>query len=102
MEINPENYDAYLGIGLFNFAAGQTPTAFRWALKLAGINGDTETGLSNIKVAAEKGKFSKVEAQYYYSQIASEYRYCFGISFSISKKISGEYSFQLFSGFSKH
>ena len=73
LEINPENYDAYLGLGLFNFAAGQTPTGFRWALKLAGISGDTETGLNHIRLAAEKGKYSKVEAQYYYSQIASEY-----------------------------
>ncbi len=73
LEINPENYDAYLGLGLFSFAAGQTPGAFKWALKLAGISGDTEAGLSHIKLAAEKGKYSKVEAQYYYSQIVSEY-----------------------------
>ncbi|MDO8550660.1 MAG: hypothetical protein Q7S39_11000 [Ignavibacteria bacterium] len=73
LEINPENFDAYLGLGLFSFAAGQTPGAFKWALKLAGISGDTETGLNHIRLAAEKGKYSKVEAQYYYSQISSEY-----------------------------
>ena len=64
LKINPENYDAYLGLGLFSFAAGQTPAAFRWALKLAGISGDTETGLAHIKLACEKGKYSKIEAQY--------------------------------------
>jgi len=86
LEINPENYDAYLGLGLFNFAAGQTPTAFRWALKLAGISGDTETGLDHIKLAAEKGKYSKVEAQYYYSQIASEYEIASEYLTSLVKK----------------
>jgi|SRR5690554_1816707 len=73
LEINPENYDAYLGLGLFNFAAGQTPTALKWALKLAGINGNIETGLEQIKLAADKGFYSKVEAQYYYSQIVTDY-----------------------------
>jgi predicted negative regulator of RcsB-dependent stress response len=73
LELNPGNYDAYLGLGLFNFAAGQTPTALRWALKLAGISGDIETGLSQIKLTADNGKYSKVEAQYYYSQISTEF-----------------------------
>ncbi|HSP87234.1 MAG TPA: hypothetical protein VLN45_03820, partial [Ignavibacteriaceae bacterium] len=78
LEINPQRYDSYLGLGLFKFAAGQTPAAFRWALKLAGISGDIDTGLDNIKLAAEKGKITKVEAQYYYSQIASEYEIASG------------------------
>lgn len=72
LEINPEMYDAYLGLGLYNYAVGQIPGAFRWALKLAGISGDVETGIYYIKLAADKGNYSKVEAQYYYSQIISE------------------------------
>lgn len=69
--INPEKYDAYLGLGLYNFAAGQTPGAFRWVLKLAGMGGDKELGIKYIKLAADKGKYNKIEAQYYYSQIAN-------------------------------
>ncbi|HSP87892.1 MAG TPA: hypothetical protein VLN45_07145, partial [Ignavibacteriaceae bacterium] len=86
LEINPQSYDSYLGLGLFKFAAGQTPAAFKWALKLAGISGDIDTGLENIKLAAEKGKITKVEAQYYYSQIASEYEIASGYLSSLVKK----------------
>jgi len=73
LEKNSEFSDAYLGIGLFNFAAGQTPVAFKWALKLAGISGDIDAGISQIKIAADKGYLSKVEAQYYYSQVTTDY-----------------------------
>jgi tetratricopeptide (TPR) repeat protein len=71
LKINPERYDAYLGLGLYNFAAGQTPGALRWVLKLAGMGGDKELGIRYIKLAADKGKYNKIEAQYYYSQIAN-------------------------------
>jgi len=69
IEINPEKYDAYLGLGLYNFAAGQTPGAFRWVLKLAGIGGDKELGIKYLKLAADEGTYCKTEAQYYYSQV---------------------------------
>ncbi len=65
-------YDAYLGLGLYNFAVGHIPSAFNWALSLVGFDGDKETGLKYIKIAAEKGKRGKVEAEYYLSQILSE------------------------------
>ena len=72
LSIDSLQYDAYLGLGLYNFAVGHIPSAFNWALSLVGFDGDKETGLKYIKIAAEKGKRSKVEAQYYLSQILSE------------------------------
>lgn len=73
--INPELYDAYLGLGLYNFAIAQIPAAFKWVLSLAGISGNQNEGLKYIRITAEKGKFSKVEANYYLSQIYSEVLY---------------------------
>ena len=69
MEINPKKNDAYLGLGLYNFAVAQIPSSFKWALNLAGISGDKETGVKYIEIAAENGNYAKVEAQYYLSQI---------------------------------
>jgi tetratricopeptide (TPR) repeat protein len=71
IEINPDNFDAYLGLGLYNFAAAQIPSAFKWALALAGISGDEETGIRYIELAASRGDLSKVEAQYYLCQLLS-------------------------------
>ncbi len=66
-------YDAYLGLGLYNFAVGQIPAAFKWALNLAGIHGNVESGLKSIKIAAMKGNLAKVEAEYYLAQILSDF-----------------------------
>jgi hypothetical protein len=72
LEIEPKFTDAYLGLGLYNFAVGQIPSAFQWALSLAGIRGDKKIGINFIKKAATQGSLAKVEAQYYLSQILSE------------------------------
>lgn len=72
LEIDPKFTDAYLGLGLYNFAVGQIPSAFQWALSLAGIQGDKKLGINFIKKAATQGSLAKVEAQYYLSQILSE------------------------------
>lgn len=75
LELDPKFVDAYLGLGLYNFAVGQIPSAFQWALSLAGIQGDKQIGINYIKKAAAQGNLSKVEAQYYLSQILSEVLY---------------------------
>ena len=50
----------------------QIPSAFKWALSLAGINGDRAEGIKYISKCAKNGYFSKIDAQYYLSQILSE------------------------------
>ncbi len=84
-------YDAYLGLGLYNFAVGHIPSAFNWALSLVGFDGDKETGLKYIKIAAEKGKRSKVEAEYYLSQILSEVMFDYDGSKKYIKPLTKKY-----------
>jgi len=71
VKIKPELYDSYLGIGLYNFALSQIPSSLEWAANLVGINADKEAGLNFVKKAAQKGKLSKVDAEFYLSQIYS-------------------------------
>lgn len=66
-------YDAYTGKGLFNFAISQAPQTWSWAINLAGMTGDKKIGLTNLEIASKKGKLSKVDAQFYLSQIYSEF-----------------------------
>lgn len=73
IELKPKYYDAYLGLGLYNFAVGLIPSGFKWALNLAGIKGDKEKGLEYIKQAVESGTFTRVEAKFYYAQILSDF-----------------------------
>lgn len=72
LELNDKKYDAYLGLGLYNFAVAQIPKAFSWVLSIAGFSGDEETGFRYLKLASEKGDISRVEAKYFYSQLLSE------------------------------
>ncbi len=72
IELDSTYYDAFLGLGLYNFAVAQIPSAFKWALSLAGINGDRAQGIKYISKCAKNGYFSKIDAQYYLSQILSE------------------------------
>ncbi len=72
LKINPKRADAYLGLGLYNFAIGQVPSGFKWALSLAGIKGNKDLGIQYIKKASNEGYLSKTEASYYLSQIYSE------------------------------
>ena len=73
LEIDSNYYDAYLGIGLIKFALSQVPSGFKWALSMIGFDGDSEKGLSYLKISAEKGNYSKVEAEYYLSQLYAEF-----------------------------
>lgn len=73
LEIDSSYYDAYLGIGLIKFALSQVPSGFKWALSMIGFDGDSEKGLSYLKICAAKGNFSRVEAEYYLSQLYAEF-----------------------------
>ena len=72
IELDSTFYDAYLGLGLYNFAIGQIPSAFKWALSLAGIDGEKSVGIKYIRKCAKNGYLSKIDAQYYLSQILAE------------------------------
>ncbi|NNJ53102.1 MAG: DUF3808 domain-containing protein, partial [Ignavibacteriaceae bacterium] len=71
--IDSTYFDAYMCLGLYNFAVSQAPHSWRWALDLTGIEGDKKLGLEYLKLASKKGKYSKVDAQFYLSQVYSEF-----------------------------
>ena len=66
-------YDAYMSKGIFNFAISQAPQTWSWALNLAGMTGDKQIGLDYLETAASYGRFTKIDAQFYLSQIYSEF-----------------------------
>ncbi len=73
IKMNPNNYDAYLGLGLFKLTLDQIPPAFQWTLDIIGFQGDISTGLEYLKIASEKGDLVKIEAQFYLSQIYKDF-----------------------------
>jgi hypothetical protein len=71
VKLKPDLYDAYLGLGLYNFALSQIPSTLEWAANLVGITADKELGLAYVNRTVKKGKLSKIDAQYYLSQLYS-------------------------------
>jgi tetratricopeptide (TPR) repeat protein len=69
LEVNPERYDAYMGLGVFKFALSFVPGVFQWALDIAGVSGTKEEGIACLRKAYTKGKYARTEAGYYLSQI---------------------------------
>jgi len=54
---NPTFYDAYLPIGVENYMTSLKSAAVRWFLRAGGAQTDKATGLQNLKIAAEKGRY---------------------------------------------
>lgn len=68
VEINPKAYDAYLGLGIYHVFLTFIPRPLRWIASIVGISGDSEQGMKELRLAAERGIFAKTEARYYLAQ----------------------------------
>lgn len=60
---NPNFYDAYMGLGLYKIAIGFVPGKFQWLLSIIGFNGDIKEGISDLRTAVNKGRFTRTDAK---------------------------------------
>ncbi|HWP81192.1 MAG TPA: tetratricopeptide repeat protein [Bacteroidota bacterium] len=61
-------YDAQMGFGLFSYLVAKVPRSFRWILNVLGFSGDLEGGLNSLRLAAERGLYTKSEASFFLAQ----------------------------------
>ncbi|MCX6170931.1 MAG: DUF3808 domain-containing protein [Ignavibacteriales bacterium] len=73
LELNPKFYDAYLGLGLFDYAMSFVPDFMKWAVNLTGLSSDKARGFRYIKLAFRKGTLDKTEASFHLSKIYIDY-----------------------------
>lgn len=73
LKLNSKFYDAYLGLGLFDYAMSFVPDFLKWAVNLTGLSSDKNRGLKYIKLAYYRGKYSKTEAAFHLSKIYTDY-----------------------------
>ncbi len=62
IEINPQMYDAYLGVGIFHYYTATLPAVVKVLAKLI-FGGNKQEGLSEIQTAMEKARFSRTAAR---------------------------------------
>lgn len=73
LKLNPKFYDAYLGLGLFDYAMSFVPDFLKWAVNLTGLSSDKARGFRYIKTAFRKGTLDKTEAAFHLSKIYTDY-----------------------------
>jgi hypothetical protein len=57
IEVAPDYADAYLATGISQFIVGSLVAPMRWALRLAGFEGDKRKGIQELWFTAEDGRF---------------------------------------------
>ena len=65
-------YDAYLGVGMYDYYSDSLPRAIKILSKILLIRGDRERGLEEIRMAADKGHFTKIAAKLVLIEIYTE------------------------------
>ncbi|HNW44460.1 MAG TPA: hypothetical protein PKI19_08140 [Elusimicrobiales bacterium] len=74
--IDPELYDAYLGLGMYEYYAGTLPGVVKFLAKLV-MRGDAQKGLDLLNLCREKGYFNALGAKLLlieiYTQPGSKY-----------------------------
>lgn len=61
---NPQQYEAYLGMGIFNFLIGALPKTSQTLMNLVGITGNKELGIQQLRIAAEKARYTRNDARF--------------------------------------
>ncbi|OGR67493.1 MAG: hypothetical protein A2081_05720 [Elusimicrobia bacterium GWC2_61_19] len=76
LKIDPELYDAYLGLGMYEYYAGTLPGVIKIFAKLF-LSGDANEGIRQLTVCKEKGYFNALAAKLLlieiYTQTGSKY-----------------------------
>lgn len=70
IEKNPQYYDAYLGLGLYNYIISMIPRKLQWLTAILGYSGDREEGKKYLNLASDKGTYTNTEAKVYLTLLA--------------------------------
>ena len=62
-ELEPNNVDARLVLGLHDYIVGSLPWAYRMFGFLVGIHGDKQKGIRTVQEVAQKGKLDRIDAE---------------------------------------
>jgi len=57
LAVDPNCYDAHLATGLTKYIVGSMSLPVRWILRLGGVSGDKEEGISELQMTADHGRY---------------------------------------------
>jgi len=72
IDLDPEYYDAYLGLGMYDYYSDTLPTVLKFTARLI-ARGDKKRGLRYIETTLQKGHYSVTEAKLFMISILVGY-----------------------------
>lgn len=57
LTVDPNCYDAHLAGGFAKYIVGSMSTPMRWLLRMGGVAGDKEQGITELQLTAERGEY---------------------------------------------
>jgi tetratricopeptide (TPR) repeat protein len=54
LKLNPNYYDAYLSVGMYDYIVGSLPFAYKAFAAIAGVRGNKQRGITRLKMIVEK------------------------------------------------
>lgn len=88
---SPREFDAYLGLGMFHFFVAAMPSVVRSVANFAGLKGDLEGGLAEIRLAAEKSLWARNDATMFLAMINVYYKRDFAVGLRYLSELNERY-----------
>ena len=85
IEKDPDYYDAYLGLGIFDYSVSVLPKIIKSLSFLLRINGDRIKGLDEIRLTSTKGTYAKGDAKIALLNIYIDYENDFDAALTLLK-----------------
>jgi tetratricopeptide (TPR) repeat protein len=63
IKLDPEYYDAYLSIGLYEYVIDSLPGALKFLARLAGLKGSKQKGIEHLEIVTRQGKYTADDAR---------------------------------------
>lgn len=63
LELDPSYYDAYFGLGIYQYYAGTLPSVIKILAKIVAIKGNPDEGVAQLNLAREKAHFTSDSAK---------------------------------------
>jgi tetratricopeptide (TPR) repeat protein len=63
LDLDPTYYDAYFGLGIYEYFAGTLPSVIKTLAKIVAIKGDASQGVEFLNIAREKAHFTSDSAK---------------------------------------
>ena len=63
LELDPTYYDAYFGLGIYQYFAGTLPSVIKILAKIVAIKGNPQEGVRQLNIAREKATFTSDSAK---------------------------------------